>query len=71
MSEWWKCFWIHVLNEKKLMFKIMKLAVQLDIIYVGGCGGHPMSSKFISFVKSQMSTHSEGNDTLNLYQNRF
>ena len=46
------------------MFKIMKLAVQLDIIYVGGCGGHPMSSKFISLVKSQMSTSSEGNDTL-------
>ena len=46
------------------MFKIVKLAVQLAIIYVGGCGGHPMNSDFTSLVKSQMSTSSEGNDTL-------
>ena len=49
---------------KKVMCKIMKYVVQLDIIYVGGCGGHPMNSKFTSLVKSQMSTSSEGNDTL-------
>ena len=46
------------------MCKIMKYVVQLDIIYVGGCGGHPMNSKFTSLVKSQISTSSEGNNTL-------
>ena len=33
----------------------MKQVVQLNIIYVRGCGGQPKSSKSISLVKSQKS----------------
>ena len=47
----------------------MKYGGQLVIIYVGGCVGHPMNSKFASLVKSQMCTSSEGNDTIILDHN--